>query len=225
MAKKGVDIALILMVLLIIGAIAVVVFFGMKDPGTFLGNFGSGDDSKGPQDGVVASHEDLGNTTLSNGGESLGNAGAGRGGGGGGGGEAGAAGSVEEKTDAPGKEEKEPEGTLNLYNLDFEVVESDLAKVSSISYGVYNLDMGPMNLELLMYIYGDEDDDSQKGLVRDQIHIGQLSIGEKLEETIDVSAYYRGDLTKTKTFKLTLIGYYLDKSYNLGSTQRQLTFT
>jgi hypothetical protein len=222
MARKEGDKVFILMIILVVVAIAAFVFFGAKDTITLLGDPGSEEIPESPV-------EEEGEKALFEGEEGVveetkegGDGGGGGGGGGGSEGDPGSDSSTENKIEI---DEGDPEGTLHLYDIGYTIVESDLVIVDSISYGVYNLNMGPMSLELLVYIYGEDDDDSDKGLVREQIQIGQLGVGQKLEETIDISAYYRGDLSGDKTFKLTLIGYYVDKSYNLGSVSTTVIFS
>ncbi len=121
-------------------------------------------------------------------------------------------------------EDVEPTATLRLLSFDYEIVENDLVEVTSISYSVYNLNVGPMELELLLFIYDEEDDDSKKGVVRDQIYVGMFDYGETITDTSSVSAYYTGDLETEKIFKATLIGYLSDQSYNLGSVSEEVLF-
>jgi len=146
-------------------------------------------------------------------------------GGGGGGGEEGSdAGSESSSEQTPLQEFVEPSATLELLDFDYVIVEEDLLKITSITYKVYNLNVGSIGLDILLYLYDDEDDDSQKGFVRDQVGVGTLNYGEDIIETSAVSAYYRGNLEIEKVFKVTLIGYLLDQSYNLGSVSEEQIF-
>lgn len=118
----------------------------------------------------------------------------------------------------------EPSATLELLDFDYVIVEEDLLKITSITYKVYNLNVVSIGLDILLYLYDDEDEDSQKGFVRGQVSVGTLNYGESITETSTVSAYYRGNLDVEKVFKVTLIGYLLDQSYNLGSVSEEQIF-
>ncbi len=152
---------------------------------------------------------------------------------GGDGGDVGGGGGVEEGSEAGSEDEieqetlqefVEPSASFELLDFDYEIVEDDLVKITSIEYTVYNLNIASIGLDILLYLYDDEDDDSQKGFVRDQVRVGMLQYGEDITETSEVSAYYRGNLDTEKVFKVTLIGYLFDQSYNLGHISDEYLF-
>ncbi|MBW2981035.1 hypothetical protein KY360_06485 [Candidatus Woesearchaeota archaeon] len=124
----------------------------------------------------------------------------------------------------PPEEEETPTATLSLLDFDYEIIDYDTAKVTSLSYSAVNSNVGSVTLELLIYIYDENDDASKKGLVRDQIHLGELGYGESVTDTVAVSAYYTGDLATEKILKLTLIGYMGGESFNLGSVTQDVLF-
>lgn len=121
-------------------------------------------------------------------------------------------------------EEETPTATLSLLDFDYEIIDADTAKVTSLSYSVVNGNIGPVTLELLVYIYDENDDASKKGLVRDQIHLGELGYGESVTDTVSVSAYYSGNLATEKILKLTVIGYMSGESFNLASVTQDVLF-
>jgi CheY-like chemotaxis protein len=118
----------------------------------------------------------------------------------------------------------DPTGAVSLLDYSYTILGPDLVEVNTITYQVQNINTGPMDIELLLYIYDESDDESKKGLVRDQIAVGVLGFGESKTETVDVSAYYRGELDSEKVFRITMIGYLSDQSYNLGFSTTQILF-
>ena len=125
-------------------------------------------------------------------------------------------------------EEEEPEtptATLSLLDFDYQIIDSDTVKLTSLTYRVENSNAPSINLELLVYIYDENDDISKKGLVRDQIQIGELRFRESVTNTVDVNAFYSGNLAAQKTLKITLIGHIAGESYNLGSVTENVLFS
>lgn len=225
MMKKGISRLLWVFIILII--VMVFAFIGYFVYDYFFEDEIVGEDTpKEKQDSEAAYIIEEGEGEGYGEGEGMGEAGnAGAGGEGGGGGEGGE--DLEEGSEPEEgtvEEDVEPTATLRLLDFGYEIVEGDLVKIISISYSVYNLNVGPMELELLLFIYDDEDDDSKKGVVRDQVRIGALEYGETLTDASSVSAYYMGDLETEKIFKVTLIGYLSDQSYNLGSVFEEVLF-
>lgn len=119
---------------------------------------------------------------------------------------------------------EEPSANLNLLDFEYEIVEKDLAKVKSITYNIRDMNI-PMNCELFLFVYDENDDDSNKGLVRAQIRIGYLDLGQTIEQKSTVSAFYRGDISTAKTLKLSLVGYLTDQSYTLASDESEAIFS
>ncbi|MFH1641265.1 MAG: hypothetical protein ABIC04_00020 [Nanoarchaeota archaeon] len=111
-----------------------------------------------------------------------------------------------------------------LLGFETEIIDSELAKVNSLSYKIRNQGIGLVNLELLIYVYDEDDDSSVKGLVKDQISIGQLDYQDTVEDTVSVDAFYNGDISTEKTIKLTLIGYVVGASFNLASVSEEFIF-
>lgn len=118
-----------------------------------------------------------------------------------------------------------PIATLSLIDFDYEIIDSDTAKVTSLTYRVENINIASINLELLIYIYDENDDISKKGLVRDQIQIGELRYGESVTDTVDVNAFYSGNFAAGKTLKITLMGHITGEGYNLGSVTEDVLFS
>ncbi len=150
-------------------------------------------------------------------------------GGGGGGGAGGGAGTESGETTTPetpeeGGEEETPSAQLSILDYEYEIIDFNTAKINSLTYQVENQNVG-VSLELLVYIYDENDDQTKKGLVRDQISVGQLSYGEVKTDTVSVNAYYNGNLAIEKTLKITLIGYIGSSSYNLGSVTENILLT
>jgi hypothetical protein len=131
--------------------------------------------------------------------------------------------------DDPPEEPPNGDGTptvrLTLDDFTYQVVSSDTARVTSITYTVVNQNVGLTNLELLIHIYDENDHASKKGLVRDQVNIGQLAYKETKTDTASVMAYYKGDISTEKTLKISLIGYISGESYNLGSVTDSVLFS
>ncbi|MBW2983823.1 hypothetical protein KY361_01805 [Candidatus Woesearchaeota archaeon] len=161
--------------------------------------------------------------------------GSGPGGGGGESGEGAGTGEIPPETPPETPDEPPPEtpdelpetpiATLSLLDFDYEIVDSDTAKVTSLTYGVENSNIASINLELLIYIYDENDDISKKGLVRDQIQIGELRFGESVTDTAGINAFYSGNLAAEKTLKITLMGHISGEGYNLGSVTEDVLFS
>jgi hypothetical protein len=73
---------------------------------------------------------------------------------------------------------------------------------------------------MLVYIYDEDDDDSKKGLVRDQFYVNY----EKGAITKSINAYYKGDLSTEKVLRLSLIAYTGGDSYNLEAITANINF-
>ena len=131
----------------------------------------------------------------------------------------------DEPPEAPDEPPETPIAALSLLDFDYELVDSDTAKVTSLTYRVENSNIASINLELLVYIYDENDDISKKGLVRDQIQLGELRYGESVTDTVDVNAFYSGNLAAGKTLKITLMGHISGEGYNLGSVTEDVLFS
>src|SRR3989338_2562754 len=124
--------------------------------------------------------------------------------------------SASESSSENGKEViEEPSASLQLLDFEYEVVNEDLVKITSLTYHISEMKI-PMNSELFLFIYDDDDESSLFGLVRDQVRIGYVDYGQVISQTSSVSGYYQGDLSSQKNVKLALIGYFADQSYTLS---------
>ena len=133
--------------------------------------------------------------------------------------------SASESSSENGKEViEEPSASLQLLDFEYEVVNEDLVKITSLTYHISEMKI-PMNSELFLFVYGDNDDEALFGLVRDQVRIGYVDYGQVISQTSSVSGYYQGDLSSQKNVKLALIGYFADQSYTLSTDSRNVLFT
>ena len=118
-------------------------------------------------------------------------------------------------------------GQLSLDILDYEysIIDDDWAKVTSVTFRVTNGASNGLYPLILIYLYGEEDDSSIKGLVRDQINIGTLVFpGKTITRTDNIDADIKGDLTTGKTFKLSLVNSYEAHSETLAYDTAEINF-
>ena len=118
----------------------------------------------------------------------------------------------------------EGEALLSLQDFDYRLISPTKVEITSISYQIKN-GIAPMKMELLLYVFDEMDDSSQIGLVREQMSLGHVDYQQTVQDTVDISALYDGNLNSEKNIRLTLIGYVGGGSSNLVSDTQEVLFS
>ena len=80
-------------------------------------------------------------------------------------------------------------------------------------------------MEVLVYIFDQNDSEDKKGLVREQIWFGSVSAGQVIPTIKEISAIYLGDLSIEKEIKISLISHKDGNSVNLGTDSQTILFS
>lgn len=149
---------------------------------------------------------------------------------------AGGEGGDEEQEESASEEDPEPEDNeteiiltgelgIDIIDYEFRIVEDGWAKVTSITYKISNGASYGIYPLVLIYLYDEGDDESIKGLVRDQINMGSLLIpGSSVTRTESIDADIQGNLAEPKILKLSLVNSYKVHSQTLDQDEVEVDF-
>jgi hypothetical protein len=115
-------------------------------------------------------------------------------------------------------------GTLSLRDITYTKIQSDKVEITSMDI-IFRNPFDEMSLEILVYIYDQNDSEDKKGLVREQIWFSSVDKNEVVSTTSELSATYLGDLSGNKEVRISLIGYNGGNSINIASDRQTILFS